>query len=192
MAERTWRHGYATILSREQMDYMLARMYAPEVIAREMEDGVIWEIASTDENDADIGSSAFASPPVSGLRSPVSGLRSPVSPVGFHSCAFDSDTQTLKLNKLYVLPDAQGMGFGKALLSRVRELAGILGARKIWLQVNKQNATAIRAYERAGYSVERSAVFDIGGGFVMDDFIMALAVPAAHPLSTKDATPERT
>jgi GNAT superfamily N-acetyltransferase len=158
MAERTWRKGYAAILSPEQMDYMLARMYAPEVIAQEMKDGVIWELAFDDE-----------------------------TPVGFHSCAFDPGDRSLKLNKLYVLPDAQGMGFGKALLARVSALAGTLGARKVWLQVNKKNTGAIRAYERAGYSVERTAVFDIGGGFVMDDFIMALPIPATEPLSAKDA-----
>jgi ribosomal protein S18 acetylase RimI-like enzyme len=158
LAERTWRQCYAAILSPEQMDYMLSRMYAPGVIAQEIADGVIWELALEDENA-----------------------------VGFHSCAFDMGDRTLKLHKLYVLPEAQGRGFGKALLARARALAGTLGARKVWLQVNKNNASAIRAYERAGYCVERAAVFDIGGGFVMDDFIMALAIPAAPPLSTKDA-----
>jgi diamine N-acetyltransferase len=159
MAERTWRKCYAPILSPEQMDYMLARMYAPEVLAQEMADGVTWELGIADE-----------------------------TPVAFHSCAFASGERSLKLQKLYVLPSAQGMGFGKALLSRVRELAETLGARKVWLQVNKNNASAIRAYGRAGYFVERAAVSDIGGGFVMDDFIMALAIPAAAaPLSAKDA-----
>jgi ribosomal protein S18 acetylase RimI-like enzyme len=160
LAERTWRQCYAAILSPEQMDYMLGRMYAPEVIAREIADGVVWELAAES-----------------------------LTPVGFHACAFDPADRTLKLHKLYVLPEAQGRGFGKALLERVRALAGTLGARKAWLQVNKNNAAAIRAYERAGYCVERAAVFDIGGGFVMDDFIMALAIPAPAPLSTKDAAP---
>jgi diamine N-acetyltransferase len=163
LAERTWRQCYAAILSPEQMDYMLSRMYAPEVMAREMADEVIWEVALEEE-----------------------------APVGFHSCAFDPGDRTLKLHKLYVLPEAQSRGFVRALLAHVRGLAGVLGARKVWLQVNKNNAAAIRAYERAGYCVERAAVFDIGGGFVLDDFIMALAIPAASPLSTKDAETVRT
>jgi ribosomal protein S18 acetylase RimI-like enzyme len=158
MAERTWRKGYEKIISPEQMDYMLERMYAPEVIAQEMKDGVIWELGFDQE-----------------------------TPVGFQSCAFEPGERTLKLNKLYVLPEAQGLGFGKALLARVAELAATLGAHKVWLQVNKKNTGAIRAYERAGYSEERAAVFDIGGGFVMDDFIMALPIPANDPLSAKDA-----
>ena len=160
MAERTWRQCYEAILSSEQMDYMLARMYAPDVIAREMANGVIWEMTFDEE-----------------------------VPVGFHSCAVDPGDRSLKLHKLYVITEAQGRGFGKALLARVRTLAVTLGAPKIWLQVNKNNASAIRAYESAGYCIERPAVFDIGGGFIMDDFIMALAIPATAPLSTKDAAP---
>jgi ribosomal protein S18 acetylase RimI-like enzyme len=97
--------------------------------------------------------------------------------VGFHSCTLDADEQRLKLNKLYLLPELQGSGLGQQLLERVHALGAQHGARQGWLQVNKNNARAIRAYERAGYEVERSAVFDIGGGFVMDDFIMTRTIP---------------
>ena len=39
------------------------------------------------------------------------------------------------------------------------------------LAVNKQNVRAIAAYERKGFSVRESVCVNIGGGFVMDDFI---------------------
>ena len=77
---------------------------------------------------------------------------------------------------LYLLPEQQGLGLGQQLLDRVHTLAAQRGVSQVWLQVNKRNARAIRAYERAGYVVERSAVFDIGGGFVMDDFILTRAI----------------
>ena len=157
MAERTWRKSYAAILSPSQMDFMIERMYAPEVIAKEIEQGVIWELASDEDGT-----------------------------IGFHSCVFDPAEQSVKLSKLYVLPEKQGQGRGQALLERVRDVAVSFGARKIWLQVNKNNAAAIRAYERAGYHIERAAVFDIGSGFVMDDFIMALALPLSETLSPKE------
>ena len=150
LAERIWRVSYATMLTPGQIDYMLAWMYAPETIAREMAEGVIWETAWLDDEL-----------------------------IGFHSCALEPDVQRVKLNKLYVLPEQQGLGLGQQLLDRVHALAAQRGARQVWLQVNKQNARAIRAYERAGYGVERSAVFDIGGGFVMDDYIMTRAIPAS-------------
>jgi len=147
LAERIWRESYAALLTPAQIDYMLRWMYAPEAIAREMGEGTIWETAWLDGEL-----------------------------IGFHSCTLESQAKRLKLNKLYLLPEQQGLGLGQQLLDRVHSVAAQHGARQVWLQVNKQNARAIRAYERAGYVVERSAVFDIGGGFVMDDFILTRAI----------------
>jgi GNAT superfamily N-acetyltransferase len=150
LADRIWRESYAAMLTPEQIDYMLARMYAPETIARELAEGVIWELASLADEA-----------------------------IGFHSCAHEPAERRLKLNKLYVLPEWQGNGFGQMLLARVHEVAASLDASEVWLQVNKRNPRAIAAYERAGYRIARPAVFDIGGGFVMDDFVMTRAVTPA-------------
>jgi ribosomal protein S18 acetylase RimI-like enzyme len=38
--------------------------------------------------------------------------------------------------------------------------------------VNKRNPGAISFYKAAGFTIAREAVFDIGSGFVMDDYIM--------------------
>jgi len=43
----------------------------------------------------------------------------------------------------------------------------------LWLQVNKRNSGAIGFYEAAGFVRVREAVFDIGAGFVMDDYVRA-------------------
>jgi ribosomal protein S18 acetylase RimI-like enzyme len=40
------------------------------------------------------------------------------------------------------------------------------------LQVNKRNEKAIKLYRRAGFAVREEIVVDIGGGFVMDDYVM--------------------
>ena len=45
--------------------------------------------------------------------------------------------------------------------------------RRLILSVNKRNARAIAAYKRNDFAVAESVVTDIGGGFVMDDYIMA-------------------
>ena len=42
MAGVIWREHYPGIIAHEQIEYMLARMYAPEVIRTEMADGVCW------------------------------------------------------------------------------------------------------------------------------------------------------
>lgn len=82
----------------------------------------------------------------------------------------------VKLHKLYLLPEQQGRGLAQQALAHVAALAHEWGAVRVILNVNKGNSRAIRAYERAGFFVIDSVVNDIGGGFVMDDFIMARAV----------------
>lgn len=78
-----------------------------------------------------------------------------------------------KLNKLYLLPELHGRGLGAAMIERACAVARELGASELFLQVNKRNERAIRAYERAGFHRVKEAVFDIGGGFVMDDYVLA-------------------
>ena len=40
------------------------------------------------------------------------------------------------------------------------------------LAVNKHNFNAIAAYRKHGFIVREAVVKEIGGGFVMDDYIM--------------------
>ena len=40
------------------------------------------------------------------------------------------------------------------------------------LRVNRHNDAAIRAYRRAGFVIVASDCLPIGGGFVMDDYLM--------------------
>ena len=145
LASRIWHEYYPGIISREQIDYMLARMYDATTLRREMAEGVAWDL-----------------------------VRHQAVPVGFISYSFDAASHRVKLSKLYLLPDWHGHGIGLQMLEHVRAKSVELGAQEILLQVNKRNARAIRAYERAGYSVLEAVVTDIGGGFVMDDFIMVL------------------
>jgi len=86
-----------------------------------------------------------------------------------------------KLEKIYVLPAWHGKGAGKALINHIVELVTAKGANSLQLQVNKQNP-AKGFYEKLGFVVKAAAVFDIGNGFVMDDYIMELALPLQKDL----------
>ncbi|MDO9220089.1 MAG: GNAT family N-acetyltransferase, partial [Thiobacillus sp.] len=77
-----------------------------------------------------------------------------------------------KLDKLYVHPDKQRQGIGSALLATVQHWARAQHARRLWLQVNRGNTQAIAAYQKQGFRIVESHVFDIGSGFVMDDHVM--------------------
>jgi diamine N-acetyltransferase len=72
-----------------------------------------------------------------------------------------------------VLPSLHGRGLGRLLLEHVEAAARRDGSRTVILNVNKRNAKAIAAYRACGYATRESVVVDIGGGFVMDDHVMA-------------------
>ena len=84
----------------------------------------------------------------------------------------------MKLHKLYLLPEMQGRGLGSRLLQHVEREVRAGAGRRLILSVNKRNAKAITAYKRNGFVIAESVVTDIGGGFVMDDYIMAKDLPA--------------
>ena len=143
MAESIWRICYRDLLSAEQIEYMLNWMYSPTALAADLAQGAIYEWICSDGRE--VGYLAFE-----------------VSPPG----------RCVRLNKLYLLPDEQGRGLGREALVHVAERAQALGVDAVELNVNKQNHRAIRTYERAGFKAVASIVKDIGGGFVMDDFVM--------------------
>jgi diamine N-acetyltransferase len=57
----------------------------------------------------------------------------------------------LWLQKLYLRPTATGKGLGSVLLEAVAGIAGVLGEPRIWLDVLRSNAGALRLYERHGF-----------------------------------------
>jgi len=79
----------------------------------------------------------------------------------------------MKLYKLYLLPEMHGRGLGSRLLQHVEREVWAGAGRRLILSVNKRNTKAITAYKRNGFAIVESVVTDIGGGFVMDDYVMA-------------------
>jgi ribosomal protein S18 acetylase RimI-like enzyme len=93
-------------------------------------------------------------------------------PVGF-AAYVDRGNGLCKLEKLYVLQDQQGQGTGRFLVHHISNAASARGNSVLQLQVNKNNV-AQRFYQKLGFVIAREAVFDIGNGFVMDDYVMEL------------------
>jgi len=76
------------------------------------------------------------------------------------------------LNKFYIDNQKRGLGFGKVILERV--LAQYPDLRELRLTVNRQNYKTINYYFRVGFTIEACFDFDIGNGYVMNDFKMVL------------------
>lgn len=94
------------------------------------------------------------------------------TPIGYLVCKIESDR--LYISKIYLKAETRGKGFGKLLLNRAIELAKQNDKNSIYLNVNKYNTDSISFYERMGFVKIDEGVFDIGNGYVMDDFILEL------------------
>jgi GNAT superfamily N-acetyltransferase len=146
LARAIWRAYYPGIISSAQIEYMLEQRYRPELVQAELgRDDVWWELATLQDR-----------------------------PIGFSSCLLTAEPGEMKLDKLYVDPRRHATGIGTQLMRSVRTRARGLQCRRLILAVNKHNASAIAAYRRWGFRVERAMVTDIGAGFVMDDYLMVV------------------
>jgi ribosomal protein S18 acetylase RimI-like enzyme len=152
LAHVVWHAHYPGIITVEQIDYMLARGYATDVLA------------------------GFLHGSDRGLQLAVVGGEA----AGFAAWNMIDRTEA-KLDKLYVLPTRQRFGLGGQLIRQVMNDAGAAGAATLILNVNKRNAQAIRAYERHGFAIREAVKNDIGNGFVMDDYVMARSILIAAP-----------
>lgn len=146
LARSVWYASYPGIISREQIDYMLDQRYKPGLVKQLLARGDLWLAARADGEL-----------------------------VGFahgHPLA-DGD---YKLDKLYVATAWQRHGIGGELIRGVAERARRHGHTRLLLRVNRQNQPAIDAYLKHGFTVATIIVEDIGGGFVMDDYVMTKAL----------------
>ncbi|MDR3087740.1 MAG: GNAT family N-acetyltransferase [Azoarcus sp.] len=148
LARTVWLDAYSGILTRAQIDYMLAQRYS----------------AAQLETD-------IAAPNKWLYQAFLDGFRA-----GYAACELcegkGKGKAEFKLDKLYVHPAMQRRGIGAALVEHAATLARAEGFSAMILAVNKKNEQAIRAYTGYGFNVRDKTVTDIGNGFIMDDFIM--------------------
>jgi ribosomal protein S18 acetylase RimI-like enzyme len=105
-----WPQTYASIISQEQIEYMLDRMYSPLSLQQQMEEGAHFILLY---NDA--------------------------LPIGFASYQVITPTHC-KLHKLYVLPTQQGKGGGRVMIQQILVEIKEKGIQHLELQVNRNNS----------------------------------------------------
>jgi GNAT superfamily N-acetyltransferase len=93
-------------------------------------------------------------------------------PVGYCSYSLAAPDE-MKLEQLYLRAAMKGRGLGGRMLRHVEDEARRHGRRTLTLTVNRKNVDSIAVYRKAGFTVREEKVFDIGQGFVMDDYVMA-------------------
>jgi len=147
IAYKTWPEAYGSIISQEQITYMLQKMYNKGELLSHFQQGYTFLMA--EEDDKDLGFAVFS--------------------------IVDSTRRIFKLHKLYVLPDTHGKGVGKLLINEVVNLVKRAGGVSLELNVNRDNK-ATSFYERAGFTVKETVDLDIGNGFLMNDYVMQKAL----------------
>lgn len=141
LAGTIWHECFAHILSLEQIDYMVDKFQSKPAMTAQI---------NTE------GYEYFL-------------LQVEGQPVGYISVHAKDDK--LLLSKFYMLAAARGKGYGKKTLAFVEELGRQRHCAGVWLTVNRHNQRAIAVYRKTGFEMTREEVKDIGGGYVMDDYI---------------------
>lgn len=148
MAWEVFPHTYSSILTKDQIDYMMEWMYSLENLEKQIvNEGHIYFLATEGGKE-----------------------------IGYFSIQ-QQDVDLFHLQKIYLLPPYQGRGYGKLLFNEaIAQIHSMHPAPcKIELNVNRYNK-AVGFYHKMGMKIKCSVDFDIGNGYFMNDYIMTIDV----------------
>lgn len=145
LAERIWPSTFKEILSGEQITYMLQWMYNEKTLADQISNGHHFFVLE-DNQEA----------------------------IGFLGVEPNYPAQNaLRIHKIYLLPEKQGLGLGKKMIEFAQQKAKEMNCTRLHLNVNRFNP-AVDFYKRIGFVVLKEEDIDIGNGYLMEDFVMGL------------------
>ena len=146
IANEVWHQHFASILSPEQIDYMVERFQSvPAVTGQLANEGYEYYFIRVGEKN-----------------------------IGY--AGIKPEAGKLFLSKLYILYPYRGNGFASRAFEFMEGICRERRLRSIWLTVNRYNTDTIAVYQKKGFKTIRTQVADIGNGFVMDDYIMEKTV----------------
>lgn len=148
LAWRVFPHTYSDILGDDQILYMMEWMYSVANLMKQMSEGHRFFIAFWEGAEC-----------------------------GYLSVDREG-ADLFHLQKIYVLPEFQGLHIGEALFGKAVEYVRLVhgaGPCRMELNVNRSNP-ARGFYEKLGMREVDRGDFPIGEGFFMNDFIMRLDI----------------
>lgn len=148
IAHQSWQENYKNIISQEQIEYMLNVMYSKIELQSQFENKNYHYFFIENEGRKRIGIMGFEK---------------------------DAKPNSTKLHRLYLLKSEKGKSFGKLAIQFLKDWTKEHGNSRIILNVNKYNP-AKDFYLKMGFTIYEVGIFDIGKGFVMDDYLMEFIV----------------
>ena len=146
LAAEIWNEHYQALLGEKQIAYMLDKFQSETALRQEEGEGyrTFWIMEATAQE-----------------------------PSGYFMIRLNDPPGKLFLSKLYLRASSRGKGISRLVFDYLKQTAREHGLHSLWLTVNKGNPT-LEIYKHYGLAVTDSVVTDIGGGYVMDDYIMEL------------------
>lgn len=153
LADEIWHEYWPALIGPEQTDYMVENFQSLEAIERDMAEHAYeyWFLRAEDDGRI----------------------------VGYTGGHAEPETNRYFISKIYLRAEERGKGFASQAIAFYDQLARERGLDALYLTVNKRNELGVRAYLGKGFEIIDAVETDIGNGFVMDDYIMELAVPSA-------------
>lgn len=150
IAFKTWPSTFNSILSRDQIKYMLEMMYSKESLDEQVSKlNHKFLIATLNSNPIDDSLS-----------------------IGYASYQNNCNgKEKTKIHKLYILPQYQSFGAGRFLVDKICNLALESKNNIVELNVNRYNPS-VGFYRHIGFHIKAEVSIPIGNGFFMDDYIM--------------------
>lgn len=144
IAYQTWPDTYGEILSKAQLDYMLAQFYSVETLNENVAQKGHHFLLAKEENVA----------------------------LGFASYEHNyNQKKTTRIHKIYILPQTQGKGIGKLLIYAIENLAKENHSTVLSLNVNRFNK-ALTFYQKIGFEIIAEEDIELDHGYLMEDYIM--------------------
>lgn len=146
LADEIWHEWFPSILSAEQIDYMVDKFQSVRAMTEQINGGYTYYI-----------------------------LRKGDTRIGYTAIRTDADRR-LFLSKIYIKKEYRGNGYAREVFTFLKNYCREHGLHAIWLTVNKHNDSSIAVYKKSGFRIIGEDVTDIGNGYVMDDYFFQLDI----------------
>lgn len=147
LADAIWHECFVGIISEEQIDYMVEKFQSFDAMKSQIEQQGYRYYSVSDGGGV----------------------------CGYFAIKPEKDSRMF-LSKLYLTSAKRGQKIASEMLERIYSEAKSDGKSSVYLTVNKINLHAIEVYRKKGFETVDSVVTDIGGGFVMDDYVMEVSL----------------
>lgn len=142
LAKVIWNEHFTPIIGKDQVDYMVEKFQSYPALKEQISEGYEYY-------------QIFSGGEFCGYT----GIR-------------PEEDNRLFLSKLYLKRESRGHHLATGAFSFLKEICRERGYSAIWLTCNKHNDNSLGVYRHFGFEIIDTQEADIGGGFIMDDYIM--------------------